>query len=277
MDKFADLHLHTTYSDGTDSPARVIERAKEAALACISITDHDTVEGVLPTQALGLENGIEVISGIELSTVTSNREIHLLGYLFDCDYPPLKTYLTSVKQRRIERIGEMVHKLNTLGLRNIHLDEVLQESSGASVGRPHLASVMIKKGLVNGFQQAFDRYLADDAPAFVQGFKLETNDAIRLIREANGVAVLAHPMVTLVDEMILSMKEAGLGGIEVFYPNVSENITSFYSNIAKKYNLIATGGSDAHGDRVRHTQVGKIKVGYEVVEQLKQARGLSCP
>lgn len=273
MNRFVDLHLHTFYSDGSDSPQQIVDKAKAAGLVCISITDHDTVEGVLPTQEIAQQSNLEVISGVELSTTVNGREVHLLGYLFDSNHPPLAEYLVSVRHKRVERIGLMVNKLNELGHHNIHLDEVLQEASSASVGRPHLASVMIKKGIVSGFQQAFDRYLADNAPGYVKGFKLDTYDAIRMIRAAGGVAVLAHPMVTLVDELILNMKEAGLGGIEVFYPNVSDNITHFYSKLAAKYNLVMTGGSDAHGDRVRHTTIGKVKVDYEVVEKLKAARG----
>ena len=267
----ADLHIHTHFSDGTSSPQEVIEQTHRAELSCISITDHDTIDGVTPTQLCAQALEIEVIAGIELSSGLDNKDIHILGYLIDCQNETLKSELNHMQNARIERMRQMIEKLKTLGIDNISLEEVCILSKSKSVGRPHLASVMHKKGLVSSLREAFDKYIGEGCPAYVEKYKMTPFEAIKLIRQAKGVAVLAHPMVTNRDELIPRMVEAGLQGIEVYYPNYSNNTISYYEGIARKHNLITTGGSDSHGAAKDNTYIGKIKISYSIVQQLKEA------
>jgi predicted metal-dependent phosphoesterase TrpH len=268
----ADLHLHTNYSDGADTPAELVAQAEKLGLACIAVTDHDTLDGVRPALARGRELGVEVLAGIELSASIHGRDIHLLGYCYDLDHPELNAYLLRVQKMRVERMARIIKKLAGLGVAGITLEEVLERATAtASIGRPHLATVMYERGLVRNVQEAFSQYLADDAPAFVADFKQDPYETIALIRRAGGVPVMAHPMVTKMDELIPGLVEAGLMGIEAWYPNNSRNIIDFYVGLAKKHNLLVTGGSDGHGGRKKATFIGKMRVPYEYVEILKSA------
>lgn len=272
MDKQADLHIHTIFSDGSDTPEDVAQKANEAGLACIGICDHDTVDGVKPVMDAVKQYGIEVIPGVELSTQVNGRDVHMLGYCYDFDNDALNEHLQKMQSSRVERMVKMVEKLNAHGIKNVSFDEVsVQAQRASSVGRPHLARVMVEKGVVPNVQAAFDKYIADTAPCYVEEFKMTPYEAIKLINGAGGVSVLAHPMVTKVDELIPSLVQEGLGGIEVYYPNNPQNIISFYEGIARKHQLLMTGGSDAHGAVKRHTYIGKVRIPYERVELLKSA------
>ncbi len=274
MERLADLHIHTHFSDSTSSPQEVVEQAHENELNCIAIADHDTVDGIAPTMEAAKQYGIEVIPAIELSSEINGNDVHMLGYLFDPENQELATRIKHMQNARITRMHEMINKLKALGIDNIAPEEVIGLAQSDSVGRPHLATVLQEKGWVKTNQIAFNKYLADDAPAFVPKFKQTPYEAIDLIRKAGGVAVLAHPMLTRVDELIPSFVEAGLGGLEVYYPNTSEKVISYYEELVKKHDLVATGGSDAHGDVKKHTYVGKMKIPYSLVEKLKEARCL---
>ncbi len=269
MNKTADLHIHTHFSDSTSSPQEVIEDAYKNDLNCIAIADHDTVDGIQPTIEAAKKYDIEVIPAIELSSEINGKDVHILGYLFDYKSPFLLKQLTQMQSTRFERMKEMIAKLKTLGVDNINIEEVCALAKSDAVGRPHLAAILLKKGWISNFKEAFNKYLADDAPAFAPKFKQTPQEAIQLIKEAGGVAVLAHPMLTCVDELIPSFVAAGLGGIEVLYPNTSPNVIDFYAGLAKKHNITITGGSDAHGSAKKHTYVGKIKIPYDLVEKLK--------
>ena len=270
MAKLADLHIHTHFSDSTSSPREVLEQAQQKGIHCIAITDHDSVEGVAPTIELAKEFDIEVIPGIELSTQINNKDIHMLGYFFDFTHPTLTRKLTEIQSYRQERMQLMIEKLHELGIGPISFDEVCALTEGDAVGRPHLATILVKMGVVSNIKQAFNKYLADDQPAFVSKNKLTPFEGIKMIREFGGVPVLAHPMFTLVDELIPQFAEAGMGGIETYYPNCSPKTMEFYGKLARKYNLATTGGSDAHGDAKKNTYLGKMTIPYELVEQLKE-------
>ena len=268
--RFADLHIHTHYSDGSLSCAEVIQGAVQAGLSCISITDHDTIEGVGPAKREAQPFPLEVVPGIELSSEWEGKDIHILGYFLNCESDFLKSELEKIQHARIRRIQEMIQKLKSHGIDNISLEEVCALSQSKSVGRPHLASVLHKKGWVSSLRAAFDKYLGEDCPVYVPKYKQSPYQAIDLIRRSGGVAVLAPPVLTNKDELIAGFVDAGLKGLEVYYPNVSATTISYYENIARKYNLIMTGGSDAHGAVKDNTFIGKVKVSYEVVEQLRQ-------
>ncbi len=266
-----DLHIHTHFSDSTLSPREALEEAFRAGITCISITDHDTVEGLAPAIEEAKSFGIEVLSGVELSSEMDQKDIHILGYLFDPLNSTLQSRLFLMQNARVERMRKMIERLKTLGVDNIELSEVCALSQSRSVGRPHLAAVLLKKGWITSIREAFDRFIGEGGPAFAEKFKMTPFEAIELIVKAGGVAVLAHPMVTNRDELIPRMVEAGLKGIEVYYPNYSSGAISYYEGIAQKNNLIMTGGSDAHGAVKDNTFIGKIKIPYSVVEKLKQA------
>jgi len=269
MSQFADLHIHTYFSDSTSSPEEVVEHAKEQGLSAIAITDHDIVDGIVPAMEAAKKYDIEVIPGVELSSEINGRDVHVLGYFIDYTDTHLVKILKSMQGTRVERMKKMIEKLKSFGIEGIELEEVCALTNADAVGRPHLAAIMIKKGVVKNTREAFDQYLANEAPAYVSKYDQTPFDAIALIKKSGGVAVLAHPMVTGVDELIPQMVKAGLGGIEVYYPNNTNSVTAFYEKIAKKHDLAMTGGSDAHGDAKKHTFVGKLKIPYALVEKLK--------
>ncbi len=276
MQTFADLHIHTYFSDSTLSPNDVIEKAVQEKISCVAITDHDTIDGVAPTQQASISYPVEVISGIELSSEFNGQDIHILGYFVDCSSKSLAVKLGQIQSIRKERIKKMIAKLKGFGVDNITADEVSVLTRSDSVGRPHLALLLKEKGWVSSLQQAFDRYLAEGGCAYVKKFKQSPQEAIQLIRQAKGVAVLAHPMVTKMDEIIPGLVDAGLQGLEVYYPNCSKDVITFYKNLAKKYHLVLTGGSDAHGDGKKNTFIGKARVPYDIVDQLR-ALSKKCP
>ncbi len=273
MNRSADLHIHTHFSDGTFTPEQVVEKSLKAGLSCISITDHDTVDGVIPTQKAAEASGLEVITGIELSSESGGKDIHVLGYFVDCHNEAFVKALHFMQEARVVRIERMIGKLKEFGITNISLDEVCALTQSKSVGRPHLAMTLVKKGWVGSLREAFDRYLGENAPAYVEKYIQTPHEVIALIRKAGGVAVLAHPMLNNRDEMIPSLVQEGLQGLETYYPNISSNIVSYYEGIAHKHNLIRTGGSDAHGDTKDNTFIGKVKIPYETVEQMRKLAG----
>lgn len=265
----ADLHLHTIYSDSTFTPEQVIEGAKAKNLAGVAVTDHDTIEGYLPTLKAAEGTGIEVFPAVEFSSQLKKKTIHLLGYFVNPDDEGLKNYLEALKGKRFERMEEMIRRLTKIGLDGLTIADVAEKIGRASFGRPHLAQVLVEKGLAKNRQVAFEKYLSDESPGYVPGIFDEPHRVIELIRQSGGVAVLAHPMLTLVDERIPSFVEAGLGGIEAFYPNISDKISLFYQKIGRKHGLVITGGSDAHGSNRAWTHIGKVTVGMDVVGALR--------
>ncbi len=267
--KLADLHIHTHYSDSTSPPEEVIEQAHQNGLNCIAITDHDTIDGINPTRQAAEKYNIEVITGVELSAEKNGRDVHILGYLFDHSSKKFLTQLEIMQETRVTRMAQMIEKLKKFGVNNIELKEVCDLAKSKSVGRPHLALLLKEKGWVADLKVAFDKYLAEGAAAYVPKFKLATEDAIKLIHNAGGVAVLAHPMVMNMDEIISPLVKEGLDGLEVYYTNTTETVINFYKGLAEKHNILMTGGSDAHGKAKKNTFVGKVKIPYELVEAMK--------
>ncbi len=274
-----DLHLHTTYSDGSHSPAEIIQFAHEVGVMALAITDHDIVEGIPEAMEAGANVGIEVIPGIELSSRFDGRETHILGYFFDWQDTTLQTRLTHQQASRHERNPRVVEKLNQLGL-ELSYEDVKAKAGGGSVGRPHIANVLVDKGYVNSTKEAFDRYLAEGGPAYVVRELPDSSEAIAWIREAGGVPVLAHPHWTKrkgqeLQVMCSTLKEAGLMGIEVFYGTHTKRQTSEHLELARKLDLLMTGGSDFHGAAKPDIQVGRgrgdLKVTDKLLEPLRKA------
>lgn len=268
--KYADLHLHTVFSDGTSSPLEIIKEARKQEIGCISIVDHDTVLGIKPALEHARQNDVEVLPGIELTAEYDGQEIHILGYLIDYTDGPLRNKLEVLKQNRIARIYEIANKLKSIGLR-LQPEKVLAKAYLGTVGRMHIARAMVDEGLVSSTAEAFSRYIGDKSPAYVCGFRFSPAEAIGLIKKVGGIAVLAHPY-SVKDEVVTWLIELGIDGLEVYYPEHNQVITNFYLDIARKNNLLITGGSDYHGMAKPEVRIGAAKIPYNLIEDLKQAK-----
>ena len=268
-DRTADLHLHTRFSDGTDPPERVVELARAAGLSAIAITDHDNTDAMCAAQPAAHRDGIELIPGIEMSASAEGLEVHLLGFLIDLEHPGLRRHLEEQKARRVERIREMVRRLQRIGVK-IDAEEVFQGAGEGTVGRPHVARVLLKHGYVSTTAEAFTRYIGPDNPGFVPGSPLSPAQVIRVIREASGVPVLAHPVYLKRDALIEEFVKDGLVGLEVYHSGHAPDLIRHYEQMARQLKLLATGGSDSHGDSKEGLPVGAVKIPYVLVEALKQ-------
>lgn len=265
----ADLHIHTYYSDSTSSPQEVIDDAKKAGLSCISITDHDVLDGLAPTLEAATLSGVEVIPGIELSSEFEGKDIHILGYFVEYATGILRDKCELFLDARMERMKQMLINLKAVGIDDISFDEIKALTKSRAVGRAHLAWVLINKGHVGSFREAFDKYIGEGCPGYAPKFKQTPFEAIDLIHQAGGLAVMAHPMLTQKDELIPRLVAAGLDGLEVYYPNCTQSVTNFYEHQAKKHGLLLTGGSDAHGAAKNYTWVGKTSIEYNYVDAMK--------
>lgn len=276
-----DLHLHTTASDGVMTPSEIVNYAKNRGLLAIAITDHDTIEGLEEGLLEGERIDLEVIPGIEISAEHSPGSMHLLGFFIDIHHPILKERLEYLQKARAERNPRMVEKLNKLGI-DISFDEVLKASGGGQVGRPHFAQVLLEKGYVRSFQEAFDRFLKKGASAYVDKMRFSAEESIHFINEANGVAVLAHPNTlqlngySELENLILRLVKRGLKGIEAYYPEHSALEVAQYKTLAERHGLLVTGGTDYHGIEKNGLDIGigrgEMKLPYSIVENLKAAR-----
>ncbi|MFF2484141.1 PHP domain-containing protein [Paenibacillus sp. NPDC058071] len=286
----ADLHTHTTASDGTGSPASNVRLAKERGLAAVAITDHDTMAGVEEALAEGEKLGIEVVPGVELSTVAEGNDIHILAYYPERHNSVWLSRLASLRDLRDRRNEMIVEKLTELTGIPFTMDEVaeiagvkdkfgqsLPVESGKTIGRPHIADLLVRKGVVSTIKEAFDRYLASGAAAYVNPPRLHPFEAIEWIREAGGTSVIAHPGLYRNDELVETIIQHGIQGIEVYHSDHTEEDEVRYLQLAERYGLIVTGGSDYHGERqgkVFHGELGSRSVDVSVLQQLgKQAKG----
>lgn len=268
--KTADLHLHTNFSDGTFTPAELVDAAKKAGLSCMSLTDHDCTAGVEPViEAAGSD--IEVIPGVELTSETNSFEIHVLGYFVDVHSEALAKELKRIRDRRTSRVYEILDKLKQ---KNASLDasDVFAVAGHGTVSRLHIARAMLAKGIVSSVSEAFSRYIGNEGPAYVGKFSLPTESAIRVIIDAGGIAVLAHPYSQRCDELIPGFIKAGLRGLEAYYPDYSAAVRRYYIELAEKYGLLVTGGSDCHGSAKAGISVGCVRLPYEFVERLKREK-----
>jgi 3',5'-nucleoside bisphosphate phosphatase len=264
----ADLHLHSRFSDGTYSPEEVVSQAQLHKLSAVALTDHDSVEGCAPTAALCKVAGIEFIAGVELTAEHAGHEIHILGYLFDISSPRLLSEIAKFQAVRQQRIHEMVSRLNRLHV-PLRAEAVFALANCRSPGRPHVARALVDARLCRSLDEAFERFLKKNRPAYVPKFKMSAAQAINLIHDAGGLAVMAHPGLNHSDEVIPHMVEAGMDGIECFHTKHSTVTVEHYLEIAEQYDLLVTGGSDCHGWSKGEPVIGAVKVPYEYVERLK--------
>ena len=267
---YADLHLHTLYSDGTYTPEELVDHGCARGFGVMALTDHDTVDGCKLMAEACNKRGIEFISGCEFTVELDDFELHLLGYFLDLKYSRLTEQLEKYQSVRHDRIYQMVSKLNELGM-DIDGDEVLKIANCNSPGRPHIARALVYKGYCKSLDEAFQKFLKKGRLAWVPKDKMTAQEAINLIHEAGGLAVIAHPGLYHRDEVIGPLVDAGLDGIECFYTRHSTSTTEHYLMLAEQYNLLVTGGSDCHGENKGRPLIGGVKVPYQYVERMKSA------
>lgn len=243
-----DFHVHTTYSDGTYSPADVIKLAIEKGLDGLAITDHDTIDGLKEALTSKQVNNFEIIPGIELSCTYEEEEVHILGYLFDVNNKELLAMSDKLKLQRKNRIYEISKKLSKLNIK-IPVEDLLKENKYGSIGRPHIARKLVELNYCESIQKAFDLYLKKGCPGYVPRYKLEVSDAINLINNAGGFSVLAHPGLLQNKDIVKLVVEKGIDGIEVFHPKNGPKESRKFKKITINNNIIYTAGSDFHGSR----------------------------
>ena len=273
----ADLHVHTSCSDGSLPPAEVVDLAIEKGFNAIAIADHDTLDGVAPARVAAEGRGLEIVPAVEFSTDTGDRdpslpEIHLVGLFLDIEHPRLRQSLTDWRECRRNRVVEMVRRLNRCGI-ELREEEVFALAQGESVGRVHVAKALLKRGVVGSVGAAFQRYIGNGMPAYVPRERPPTDEIIRLIHESSGVAVLAHPGLSIKDEELPPLVEAGLDGIEVYCGEHSWMDQNHFEEMAKFYGLLVSGGSDFHGHHKRGITLGTVRLEEEYVEQLRERAG----
>ena len=275
-----DLHLHSSASDGSDAPADVIKGAAGAGLTTVSLTDHDNLDGIAEARLAASEHGIDFIAGTELSVEWPHGSMHMLVYFLEPGAGPLQDRLSELQAGRHARNIEVVGVLNGLGI-DISYDEILAEAGGRGVGRPHVAAVMVHKGYVATIQEAFDRYLGNGRPGYVERLRLDVDEAITLARASAAVPVVAHPHTIGVsaedyDAAFSRLSDAGLMGVEAFYPEYSPQTRAHLAALADERGMVATGGSDYHGrfkpDIAIATGRGDLVVPDGVAENLRAAQ-----
>jgi hypothetical protein len=269
--RFADLHLHTRFSDGTLAPRELIQHAARLGFSAIAITDHDTLDGIPDALAASKELGVEVIPGVEITSRYEAQELHMLAYLFGDSWhdPNLRTVLRHAARVREERVEQFVSKLNGLGI-GLKIEDVRACSESGTVGRMHVAMALLKRGFVTSTDEAFTRFLKRGKPAYVERYRMDTAETIGHITRAGGVAVIAHPGLNSLDDRLGEMVSQGMAGFEVWHPRHTPSQIDRYLRMAEQLAVCATGGSDCHGSGREGMLLGRIKLPYERVEALKQ-------
>lgn len=266
----SDLHIHSTASDGRYSPQELVSMAARLGLEVIAITDHDSIEGVVPAlQAAQEFPHLKVIPGVEVSTDVPHGEVHILGYFIDYHDSELEETLEKLRNSRQIRAQKMLAKLAGLGM-YIEWERVQEIAGGGSIGRPHIAQAMIERGYVLSLKEAFHKYISREGPAYVEREKMTPLQIVELLVKASGLPVLAHPAnVNDLEELIPQLQKAGLAGIEVYYNGYTKELTKYLAYLSQKYGLIACGGSDYHGlEDTSETQLGSVAIPPACIEQL---------
>ncbi len=284
-----DLHIHSTASDGTYSPSEIFEIASRQGLEAISITDHDTTEGSRIALTCRPSSGPSFITGVEISAQAPERSnisgsLHILGYGIDPSDVPLVQALDQLRQVRNTRIHQIVQRLNQIGIA-LTVAQVMAEVGQATAGRPHVARALIKAGVVKNVNEAFDRFIGNDAPAFVGKKRLPCDLVFKLIQSAGGIPVMAHPSLIkcspndALEDLIESLCKMGLMGIEVYYPDHDAAVVAHYLSLARKFKLLVTGGSDFHGQLIPDIMMGRgrgdLYIPYTLFENLRAHQTLA--
>lgn len=277
-----DLHIHSTASDGSLSPAEILALAQDLNLGAIAITDHDTIDGSKEAIALGIPPSIQFLTGVEISaspppSFPCSGSFHLLGYSINLNDPALNNILSLLQESRKNRNPKILTLLSNMGIR-LTLEEIRSGVGECQLGRPHIAQIMVKRGYVQSIDEAFERYLGRGKPAYVDKYRIDCNRAIEIITKAGGIPVLAHPVllqiehVEILEDLVIILKKMGLKGIEVYYPEHTQDLVSYYIEIAHRHNLLITGGTDFHGAIKPEIKMGSgkgdLSIPYALYEEL---------
>ncbi len=267
-EKFADLHIHTFYSDSTFSPKEVVKTASKVGLKAIAICDHDCVDGISPCMEVAKGYDIEIIPAVELTVEKEGIEIHILGYFIDWKASWFREKLEIIQKSRVKRIYKMLDLLRKKGI-DIKPEQVFKLAGRGSVGRLHVAFAMLKMKKIRHLQEAFNKYIGYLESCYVSHIKFTPKEAIEMVLRGGGVPVLAHPEVMGKDEFIPGFTKSGLRGIEIYHTDHRSSSEKKYLSIAKENNLLITGGSDCHGLGKGRVLIGNVKIPYSLVEKLK--------
>ncbi len=274
-----DLHAHTTASDGALDPAALVALAAERGLAALALTDHDTTAGYDEACAAGTTLGVEIIAAVEINTTDAQGgHTDILGYLLNVRDRPLQSLLSDIRDARIVRAQRMVSLLQALGAR-LDYEDVLRHAGTGAVGRPHVARALAEAGFVDSVGAAFQRYIGNDGPAYVDRFKITPAEACRVVRAAGGVPVVAHPVPPRdpfsdpkkLRSYLGPLVDAGLGGLECRYPGYRAGVVRWLESLASFFELVPTGGSDFHGPWRPENALGGVLVRYETITRLRDA------
>ncbi len=269
----ADLHIHTTASDGNSEAAQIVDLAAKNHLKTIAITDHDTIAGYEKAREHALAKGVTLLSGVELTTDFDGRECHLLAYCFDPEDPGFRKLLLSHKKARVDRGEWIIDQLAGKGL-DLDINEVKAEANGSNIGRPHIASVLVDKGYVATQREAFIRYLSNDALGPIDSNYRSYNEVISVVKEAGGAVVVAHPGKMYTEEELEKFVDAGIDGIEVLHPSHDYKTQKQMEGFADRHNLLKTGGSDFHGDSSGYQKhFGIVTISESTVDRLVHMTG----
>lgn len=266
----ADLHIHTTCSDGKMSPEEVVEVAKEKNLRSFSITDHDTYKGYFEALDKAKELEIDLIPGIEITSVIGDKEAHILAYYFDPDTTYLEDFLNEQKKARKDRIKGIIKTIQNSGL-DVDYDEVWAEANGANIGRPHLARVLTQKGYVSSPKEAFIRYLSNEKLGSIDNNYPDYREVIEIIKNVGGASIVAHPGRLYGESEINQFIEAGIDGIECIHPSHNYKFQKHYTELCAKHSLLMTGGSDTHDAKdAGYMNLGVVTIAYKHIEKMKK-------
>ena len=277
-----DLHIHSTASDGSLSPAEILTLAQDLKLGAVAITDHDTIDGSKGAIAFGIPPSIQFLTGVEISaspppSFPCSGSFHILGYAINLDDPTLNDTLSLLQESRKNRNPKILTLLSKMSIR-LTLEEIRTGVGECQMGRPHIAQMMVKRGYVRSIDEAFDKYLGRGKPAYVDKYRIDCAQAIEIIINAGGIPVLAHPILLQMEheksleDLVITLKQMGLKGIEVYYPEHTSALVSNYTEIANRHNLLMTGGTDFHGAIKPEIKMGSgrgdLSIPYALYEKL---------
>lgn len=266
----ADLHTHTTASDGTVTPAGIVELALDRGIDFLAISDHDSVDGIAEACAASIGSGLTLIPACELSSVSSDRDVHILAYFVDVDDPRLLGHLADLRNARHRRAQSIVSALADAGF-GVTLDDVLALSDGGAVGRSHVARAMVRAGHAADIADAFERFLGHGKPFYVQKDSRSPAEVISTICDLGAIPVLAHPGITKADDLMSELVSAGLMGIEAYHADHTPAQREYYAHWATRLNLLATGGTDYHGPHSPNPDLGSVAIPQQAVQALLDA------